>query len=602
MKNKDIKDFIHRNVYQNASTGYVLSPSELAFEMIDKLPDHVFKSETDTFLDPICKSGTFLFEIVEKLYNEGHSIKNIEGRVYAVDGNSHSLNVANGYIKKILNRLSGSFKIDYKAEFVERYFNRLMPIVSKGKSQTFDDFSSIILLDKCNKEFMKYLQKNISDFIEQYEKISKLESKLFGEVFTPRKLIDEMLDTLPADVWKNKNIKWLDPAVGIGNFPAAILERLMVGLSGEIKDELERKKYILEEMLYFCDISVKNLFLLYKLFDCNNEFKLNVYRGSFLTQDFDKHMKDVWGLKRFSVVVGNPPYQKSGEGRAEKLWTKFISKSSDISINGYTLLITPNSWLAGSNNIKKGVTGVYRDYFCKYKLIYANIEKCNHYFPGVGVRFSYFLLKSEESSSFETEWDLVDGLIKFDIRKYSFLPPNMNRIQISINDKFFNKNKKYEVIPLTGGDKLRKTGVDNPDDEKTIKTYVRGSNLNSVNYAFFDKVVNERVCDIKKVVIPMSGAEKFMPFVDIEGIPVCISCYLVKLSESDTLEGSLSFFNSKLIKFIFQENRSSGFIQVFVAKSIPTMDLSIIWTNDDLYRHFNLTQAEIDLIEKTIKD
>ena len=81
MKNKEIKDTIYRNVYQNTSEGYVLTPSELAFEMVSTLPESVFKSDSTTFLDPICKSGTFLFEIVEKLYNEGHSISNIQSRI-----------------------------------------------------------------------------------------------------------------------------------------------------------------------------------------------------------------------------------------------------------------------------------------------------------------------------------------------------------------------------------------------------------------------------------------------------------------------------------------------------------------------------------------
>ena len=68
MKNKELKDFVYNNVYQNTTNGYVLTPSELAFEMISKLPESVFESGSTTFLDPICKSGTFLFEIVEKLY------------------------------------------------------------------------------------------------------------------------------------------------------------------------------------------------------------------------------------------------------------------------------------------------------------------------------------------------------------------------------------------------------------------------------------------------------------------------------------------------------------------------------------------------------
>jgi len=304
--------------------------------------------------------------------------------------------------------------------------------------------------------------------------------------------------------------------------------------------------------------------------------------------------------RMFDVVVGNPPYQKSGKGRAEKLWTKFIAQGSDISKNGYLLMITPNSWLAGSKNIKKGSIGVYHDYFCKYKLIYANIEKCNIYFPKVGVKFSYFLLKSEKSENFETIWDLVNEKIKFDIRKFDFLPPNMNIVQMNINNKIFNKTC-YKVIPLTGGDKFRKTGLDNPTQSHYIKTFVRGNNLSTTYFAYFDKVVNESVANIRKVVIPMSGAEKFMPFVDCEGIPVCISSYIIELDEKDIYNGALSYFNSKIVRFLFEKNRSSGFIQVFVAKNIPKLDLSKTWTDQELYEHFNLTQEEIDYIEESVK-
>ena len=40
-------------------------------------------------------------------------------------------------------------------------------------------------------------------------------------------LVNEMLDKLPKEVWKNKNLKWLDPATGMGNFPIAVYLRLI---------------------------------------------------------------------------------------------------------------------------------------------------------------------------------------------------------------------------------------------------------------------------------------------------------------------------------------------------------------------------------------
>ena len=41
------------------------------------------------------------------------------------------------------------------------------------------------------------------------------------------KLVNEMLDKLPIEVWTNKELKWLDPCCGMGNFPIAVYLRLM---------------------------------------------------------------------------------------------------------------------------------------------------------------------------------------------------------------------------------------------------------------------------------------------------------------------------------------------------------------------------------------
>jgi hypothetical protein len=468
MKNKELKEFIHNNVYQNPSNGYVLTPSRFAFHSIKKLPKAVFESNSTTFCDPICKSGTFFFEIVEELYGHGHSIKNIESRLFTIDSNSHSLNVANSTIKKIINKLSGSFKVDYKYDFVERYYNSLIFRVSDGKYTTFDQFLSIIMVDKANKYLMEELQKNISDFIVQYEKISKLESKLFGEVFTPRKLIDKMLDTLPIQVWRNKYLKWLDPAVGIGNFPAAILDRLMVGLADEIKDEFERKKYILEEMLYFCDISNKNLFLLYKIFDCNNEFKLNVYRGSYLKEEFNKHMKEVWKLNFFDVIIGNPPYQDgSKDGGQNKIYNDFCKKSfSLLSKNGKILFITPISVLKKSKRFslisKKGLKIVD---FTSNNFFNVGIKTCSWLFDSeYDGETVTVVAKNEESQEFNINDEILDTSevdldflrIKKNLKELASTPEKRMFLQNSVDATNGRSNIetdvfKYPVFKIKNG-------------------------------------------------------------------------------------------------------------------------------------------------------
>lgn len=602
MKNKELKEFIYNNVYQNASNGYVLTPSELAFEMISTLPQSVFQSDKTTFLDPICKSGTFLFEIVEKLYSEDHSISNIQSRIYTVDSNSHSLNVAQSFIRKILNKESGVFKIDYKYDFVEKFYNRLISFISKGKYTTLEQFLSIIILDKKEKYLMELLKNSISDFIAQYEKVSKLESKLFGEVFTPRQLIDEMLDTLPENVWKNPDLKWLDPAVGIGNFPAAILDRLMVGLEEHLPNEEERRKHILENMLFMCDISIKNLFLLYMLFDKNNDYKLNVYRGSFLEVDFDKHMKVDWGLDGFDVVVGNPPYQdvtgKVGK-TAATLWPRFLQKSIENVLleNGFLLLITPISWMSpGKQLIRNRIMPVY---FKCNDFSHLNMD-CGEYFGGVGSYFSYYLLKIKnrynEEMIIKSNTCIISNkkTMYFDFSKFDFIPKPNDNNTLSIVSKVFDE--KFDKLILLSSSLTR-------SDKSWVSKNKSDENIYPVKHTNSETLWSSKKpesFDIKKVILNSTG--NFNPIYDDGGLGTTQITRWVEVNNEEEGRNLLNFLKSKLIKYVLSSCRWSGAASKVVFENIPNIDISLSRTDNDYYNLFNLTQNEIDSIEKTIKD
>lgn len=131
--------------------------------------------------------------------------------------------------------------------------------------------------------------------------------KMFGECFTPVKLINEMLDKLPAYVWKRKDYKWLDNSVGGGNFPMEVLKRLMVGLKDQIPNEDDRKRHIIENMLYFVDMQTKNIWLTMRRLGNGVAYKFNGAVANALEFDY-------WGGMKFDVVVGNPPYQDDTYG------------------------------------------------------------------------------------------------------------------------------------------------------------------------------------------------------------------------------------------------------------------------------------------------
>lgn len=582
MKNKELKETIYRNVYQNASEGYVLTPSELAFEMVSTLPNDVFVSSDTTFLDPICKSGTFLFEIAEKLYNQGHSIGNIEKRIYTIDNNSHSLNVANRYIKKILNKESGSFLLDFKSDFSESFFNSACNTVSAGRYKTFSEFINTILVEKNKSYLMTELKLNVSEFIERYEKVSKLESKLFGEVFTPRQLIDEMLDTLPEDVWTNKDLKWLDPAVGIGNFPAAIVDRLMVGLKDEIPVDSDRYKWIMEEMLYMCDISIKNLFLLYKLFDANNEFKLNVYRGSFLTEDFDNHMKEVWRLEGFDVVVGNPPYQLQTDGpKSKKIDKEFIANSlSILNKDGFLNFVSPKNNILFLNGVEINQERLKKS----INIISIFVNNVERYFKNIGTDFCYYLVQNNNLNKVT----LVNGEYNVKLKNGNVLPYDMDKNSINIISKCLNYKNEWSLKKSRIEKDLNDTG------ENKIITKILS---NGFTFEWTDRKHEDMFKP--KVLFALYGNNYIIDYENNLFSGRSYVPYIITKNNEES-ENLINLIDSKIFKFLIKKIDTMQYPFEFVLKNIKKVDFSKKWTDEDLYLYFSINNEEIEIIKNNI--
>jgi len=592
----DIPEHIFKTSYQNATIGHVLTPPKLALEMIETLPSDFIKSGIKV-LDPACKNGSFLFQLVIKQLDNDWMIKDIEKSLYTCDTLMASLNVAESGIKHIIrfpyqNSLIKINNLLYKFPSIEILYDELIKTITKNKYISIRLFINELLLDRKNNWLIVKFEENLIEFIKKYEGLSKTESKLFGEVFTPQALIEEMLDTLPADVWTNKDLKWLDPAVGIGNFPAAILNRLMKGLEEVIPDEDERRKHILEEMLYMGDISTKNLFLLYQLFDLNNEFKLNVFRGDFLGGGFDKQMVE-WGLEGFDLVVGNPPYNdKLSTGNA--LWGSFILNGNRILNNdGIILFVVPGRWVLPGYNIKKGKVRLW-DIFSKNNMICINLGKCSDYFDNVGSDKDYFSYFTYQKSKYNGNTKLITRNKEFyiNILDIDWLPyKNCSDISLSIIKKIkkerniFNISWKY--------DKSQSNLQNKETDENNIKVFLGDNNFKYSNHT------SDNHSD-KKIMFKLG---RFIPyhkrvFIDYCGDVSFNSSYISIIKKGENYD----YLNSKLYKFIGECLYNGSEITAEGFRTLPKLDSSKSWTDQELYQYFNLTPEEIQLIEETISE
>ena len=205
------------------------------------------------------------------------------------------------------------------------------------------------------------------ELIDSCLKPKQKEKQENGEVFTPMKLVFEMLEHLDKhytkehgrSIFTESQFKWFDPASGMGNFPVAVYLKLMEGLKPYIPEEDARKKHIIEKMLYMSELNKKNVFICHQIFNINGQYKMNLYEGDTLKLD----MMTTWGIapRTFDVILGNPPYNKGGirshtgnqlGEKNETIWTKFVKNAFEwLKPDGFVAFINPLSWLKKSHSL-----------------------------------------------------------------------------------------------------------------------------------------------------------------------------------------------------------------------------------------------------------
>jgi hypothetical protein len=289
---------------------------------------------------------------------------------------------------------------------------------------------------------------SLSQFIDEYLIPTEGEKKTHAEVSTPYKLRQEMLDKMPEDFWQSPK-KVLEPCCGKGGFVVDIYNRFMRGLEETIKDRGERRRVVLEECLYFADISELNVFIAKTLLDPDGEYKLNCYIGDTLKLDIE----ETWGLKGgFEAVIGNPPYNKSKSGTLKggyggrSLWDKFVICSLDewVTINGYLLFITPPSWRKPGHYLWSKMTRENQLVFLK-----CYSQKQGESFFGCSTRVDYYLIRKCQKYNDTEIIGQDEKEYKVDVREWEFLPAG----DIDVIKKMLGNSEVIYSRSLYGTDK-----------------------------------------------------------------------------------------------------------------------------------------------------
>ena len=366
--------------------------------------------------------------------DEGYECQNIEDclqinltNIGRIEEKCSCENIKNASILDCFLNSPGLINGSYKYEKVdlEKIIKILLEIITTSDELLRNNLNLIFhnikkLMTKTDGLIHAMTDKDIEEKIEQYLSVREDEKNKHGEVFTPTQLIDEILNKLPPSVWSNPDLKWLDPANGIGNFPMVAYQKLLKGLERWEPNKNKRSKHIIENMLYMVEINPKNIKISKKIFGSNS----NICCADFL-KDSEKCFKQ-FGVEKFDIIMGNPPFQpekteddkRQGGHGGKLLWDKFIIKSLELLLpNGYLCFITPSSWRKPENKLYNLMT---KD----NQLIYLHIfsKKQGQQLFDVNQRIDVYVIQKHSQTKNTEIIDELDNKIELDVTKWAFLP------------------------------------------------------------------------------------------------------------------------------------------------------------------------------------
>ena len=475
------------------------------------------------------------------------------------------------------------------------------------------------------------------------------------EVFTPPAVVNQMLDLLPADLWHNSSARFLDPACKTGVFLREIAKRLMAGLEGEIPDLQQRANHIFTKQLYglaitqltgmlarrsvYCSKTANGQFSVCDAFttaEGNIRFEAlqhdwkdgrcrfcgasqTVYdRGVEMEQHAYQFIhtytpEEIFGTMKFDVIIGNPPYQleDGGSGKSAKpIYHLFIEQAKKLNPQ-FLCMIIPSRWFSGGKGLDDFRDTMLNDRHISHLVDFFDSAEC---FPGVDLSggVCYFLWDKayngtcritthRNGAQSTTDRYMIEkgssSFIRFNEAisiVHKIIEPNF----VSF-DSIVSSARPFGLRTFFKGRVTKKAG--------DIKIYAYPKD----GYITRDEVLrNDQWIDKYKVFVAKAYGERGTfpylilgkPFIG-EPNTCCTETYIHigTFDNAETAENVISYIKTKFFRFLVLLKKNTQDSSRKVYSFVPMQDFSEKWTDEKLYKKYNLNQGEIDFIESMIR-
>ena len=328
-----------------------------------------------------------------------------------------------------------------------------------------------------------------------------------------------------------------------------------------------------------------------------------------------------WKIKgdenmKFNAVVGNPPYNVMDGGNkssAKPIYNYFVETAIKINPE-YISMITPSRWFNGGKGLDQFRANMVKDHRFVLMHDFLNAKDC---FPtsSIGGGVNYFLW----AKNYEGKCKFTNEFVGTENTTYRYLDDFDNFIRynqaIQIIEKVLNLKEKNLIEKISSRNPFG-LSTDIRGKEKEFSNSIRLYSSAGISYITESNVTQGKEhIDKYKIMISRLSAEHanepdkagkyriISTMRILKPYEVCTDSYIIAYPDNNKnrVINCYNYLKTKFVRFLILQTLSSINMSRSMYVFVPEQDFANEWTDEMLYKKYDLTSEEIEFIESLIK-